>query len=294
MSNHTAKFVAAIIGSILAGTNFVAVAENAAQTADTCLSGPKGALPAGGHWYYRIDRAKRQCWYIGDEKEKLAKVASPQPSSAATAAPAPSEQAIQRSVADAHAELPLPRPRPELDTVVVNAQRSPAAAANAAGPEISQRTDTQPNPPPSTMPSRWPETPGMASSADPTPRTDNSPPALPSKSKPAPAAPASAVPLAAADASTNQASALQMLLIVIVGALAVAGLMGSAIFRFGSTRRIGRRPIWESTDTELPLGSSYQSAPIWGSDRPRELPVADDPNERIARMLAQLARSGAR
>jgi len=73
MANRTAKFVAAIFASFLAGANFAAVAENAAKPADSCLSGPKGAVPAGGHWYYRIDRAtKRHCWYIGEEKDKTA------------------------------------------------------------------------------------------------------------------------------------------------------------------------------------------------------------------------------
>ena len=76
MSNRIAKFVSAIFASILAGANFVAVAENAAKTADSCLSGPKAAVPVGGHWYYRIDHAtKRHCWYLGDEREKLAQTA---------------------------------------------------------------------------------------------------------------------------------------------------------------------------------------------------------------------------
>jgi hypothetical protein len=87
MSNRSAKFVSAIIASILAGTNFAAVAQNTAKeesaketnaketnakTADTCLSGPKGPLPAGGHWYYRVDRAtKRNCWYIGEREGQI-------------------------------------------------------------------------------------------------------------------------------------------------------------------------------------------------------------------------------
>jgi len=103
MSNRSAKFVSALVASILAGTNFAAMAQNTAKedsaketnaketnakTADTCLSGPKGALPAGGHWYYRVDRAtKRNCWYIGEEKDKSARIA-PKDSTASAAAPA--------------------------------------------------------------------------------------------------------------------------------------------------------------------------------------------------------------
>src|SRR5260370_32290185 len=87
MSNRTAKFVSAIFASVLAGANFAAVAENAAKPADSCLSGPKGAMPAGSHWYYRIDRAtKRHCWYLGEEKDKTAPAA---PQDAAPSTPAP-------------------------------------------------------------------------------------------------------------------------------------------------------------------------------------------------------------
>jgi hypothetical protein len=81
-----------------------------------------------------------------------------------------------------------------------------------------------------------------------------------------------------------------MLLIVMMGALALAGVMGSAIFRFGSMRQAGRRQprgdrraIWDSADTDRP-------SPRF----PRELRQANDPNDRIAAMLAQLSKSAAR
>src|SRR5579863_6451547 len=33
--------------------------------ADTCAAAPKGAAPAGQHWYYHVDRATRhKCWYL--------------------------------------------------------------------------------------------------------------------------------------------------------------------------------------------------------------------------------------
>ena len=47
----------------------------------------------GSHWYYRIDRAtKRQCWYLGEAKDKAAR-AAPETSSRSAgqaAPPAPS------------------------------------------------------------------------------------------------------------------------------------------------------------------------------------------------------------
>src|SRR5919204_3581388 len=89
MSNPSAKFVSVLFASMLAGANFAAAAENGAKSAengtnaaDNCLSGPKGAVPAGSHWYYRIDRpTKRQCWYLGEAKNKTTKMAARQSSS---------------------------------------------------------------------------------------------------------------------------------------------------------------------------------------------------------------------
>src|SRR5882724_9921096 len=114
MSNRSAKFVSAIVAGILAGANFNAVAQNApaaadsktadSKAADSCLSGPKGAAPAGSHWYYHLDRATRkQCWYLGEAKNKTARtVAAPQP-----AAPA----ADDATAADATPSQAQPQPQ---------------------------------------------------------------------------------------------------------------------------------------------------------------------------------------
>ena len=91
-----------------------------------------------------------------------------------------------------------------------------------------------------------------------------------------------------------------MLLLGILSALALAGLIGSAVFRFGNLRWTGRRKIpvnreaiWEranidrrSQPVDLDTG-----ARIRRDDIPWELRTADDPNGRIEEMLARLARS---
>src|SRR3954447_20069547 len=129
MSNRSAKFVSALFASVLAGANFAAVAENdtkavaenGTKTADNCLSGPKGAAPAGSHWYYRIDRpTKRKCWYVGEEKNKTAKAAATQESApqeslssssaeAANSVPPQQNAGVSKSVANARAEWPSPQ-----------------------------------------------------------------------------------------------------------------------------------------------------------------------------------------
>ncbi|HEY5125851.1 MAG TPA: hypothetical protein VIJ35_00885, partial [Bradyrhizobium sp.] len=62
MSNRTAKFLSAILASLLAGAALATMSHSPAHAADDCLSAPKDQTPGGGHWYYRIDRAtKRHC-----------------------------------------------------------------------------------------------------------------------------------------------------------------------------------------------------------------------------------------
>lgn len=51
---------AGIFGALKPGTVFGAPAVKGGE----CLSGPKGALPQGERWFYRVERGtKRHCWY---------------------------------------------------------------------------------------------------------------------------------------------------------------------------------------------------------------------------------------
>jgi hypothetical protein len=96
-----------------------------------------------------------------------------------------------------------------------------------------------------------------------------------------------------------------MLLIAILGALALAGLLASAIFRFGGQRRdnvrVNRRVNWDSVRADRPSLSDEARADrsIWElgllpqGSLPRELRASDDADERIAQMLARLPRSAA-
>ena len=109
--------------------------------------------------------------------------------------------------------------------------------------------------PGSVVASRWGELAGSSTQASPGPPTDNSAPAnsgtapTTSRAAPAPAKAVATLPLAAADASSTEkpAGSVQMLLIAILGALALAGLLASAIFRFSRPRaeQHSRRPARE-------------------------------------------------
>ena len=168
MSNRSAKFVCALVVSILAGANFGAVAENGtkpadnSKSADNCLSAPKGAVPAGGHWYYRLDRAtKRQCWYIGEAKSKPAR-AAPQNSAlstqAADNAPPQKNPTVSKSVADARAEWTLPKSSGAPNTDVTG-----SIAAADTGPRTAASDNTQS----SAIGSRWPDGSEVNSSNNP-------------------------------------------------------------------------------------------------------------------------------
>jgi hypothetical protein len=304
MSNRTAKFVSAAFASILAGTPLATISHGAEPAADDCLSAPKGPTASGGHWYYRIDRAtKRHCWYIRDEKEKLSRAAPKNSAPLTDSGSPPNETATQRSIADARAELPWPQTRVEPETMRTAGQLNPAAAANAAGVENSQRANAwDVNTQRSVVASRWPEQSGVSSSASPEP-TGNSDATEQSNSEPATSPAIAAVTLAAADLPSEKPSgSIRMLLIVIIGALSFAGLIGSAIFRLGSKRRAGRRQIrgdrraiWDAVDIDRPPPPAYPRADM--SLRADDIPLkprgVDDPNDRIVEMLQRLSRSAA-
>jgi hypothetical protein len=300
MSNRTAKFVSAVFTGLLAGALITTVPNSVARADDECLAGPKDKTPQGSHWYYRIDRAtKRHCWYLGEQH------ATSQTSSASPAKPISpkTETATQRSIADAYAELPTPPTRVEQEASVATEQWAPAAAANPPNINNSQRADVgDANTQPSVIASRWPDS-GLTSSASPEPTTAASDTNVQAGSTDAPPSVVAEVPLAAADSSSaSQTGSIRMLLIVIAGALVLAGILGATVFRFGKMRRAGRREIrgdrraiWDAVDTDRPSPAAYtgRNAPTRRADVPRELSKGDDQSDRIVEMLAQLRKGAA-
>ena len=333
MSNRAAKFVSAIFASILAGTSFTAVAENDAKEAvaiepsakadNTCLSGPRGPVPTGGHWYYRIDHAtKRNCWYIGEEKNKSVRAAPKEQSSTSIASPVvanpvspPPNRNARKTVADARAEL-TPQTRSEQ-----NAGDTIEARAGAAAPVASIQNSQSVIAPDTTAPSspvasRWPDSSGVSPSSGQRLAAAEPPPTLQTQglqpgATPAPQVAVAPVALAAADSLLDKHSAsMQMLLLTMAGALALAGITASLIFRFGRPRlvepdiRAARHPIWDSVHAERRSPSMFpaqdmfpaKDLPIWpNNNAPRNLPrdsrAPDDPQRRVTEMLARLARS---
>jgi hypothetical protein len=294
MPSQAAKFVSAVFAGVLAGIPLATISHGATAAADDCLSGPKDQASQGGHWYYRIDHAtKRHCWYLKDEKPSQSAAANSAPSAKPVSPNA--EAATQRSIADAHAELPA--------QVTIEQPRrgngfAPAIAADA--PIVTPAAETQR----SVVASRWPELSETTTSAVPASTATGSSVAAPPDSDETPTAAHAEVTLAAADSSSeNQSRSIRTLLLVILGALALAGLIGNTIFKFGNARwtgrrqvRVDRRAIWNSTGVDrlsppVDLGAGTR---VGRNQMPWELRTADDPNGRIEALLARLARSAAR
>jgi hypothetical protein len=285
MSNRTAKFVSAILASVLAGAFLATLSPGPARAADDCLAAPKGASAEGSHWYYRIDRAtKRHCWYLREEGEKSSQAAAPKAAAA-----------TQRSIADAHAEMPAPT---RVEPPAGNDGSSPAVPAQAAGTENSpgaSADDTAAQS--SVVASRWPgqgdnsavSAPPAASHAGTIMRTTATTTAAP--------AIAAVTPPAADSSAATQTGSMAMLLSVMAGALALAGIVAGAVFKLGSTRgpRQGmvhaRSGIWEPTDDErIVLQARLADEMPRRTGFARDLDQADDPGERITEFFSQLSR----
>jgi hypothetical protein len=221
MGNRTAKFISALVGSIIAGAPLAAVSQTtpaapsaANAAASDCLASPKGAAPQGQHWFYRLDRAtKRQCWYLRAEGGKATQSAQ------ATADTPDADSPAPPSVQNARAEYIAPQ--------AAAAPNTPAAASAPPTAQQPSRTVADSNAEQPAVAARWPD--AAATAAAPAP----APVAAAAK----PAKPAAPVALAAADSTADKPTgSLQMLLLVIGGALTLAGLLASIIYRFAGGR----------------------------------------------------------
>jgi hypothetical protein len=282
MTNRMGNSGAAILIGALAGVT-LAVATNGVARAEACLSAPKGTAPKGSHWYYRIDHAtKRNCWYVRAETEKPA---APQRSSVSQSAP--QTEPLQPSVANARAEA-SPADTGQSSAGAVE-RAPPAAATNAPGLDPPAADGGQ-----SAVASRWLDQAGAEPAIGSTPE-----PADAGAAANSPASPAAVAPLAAANARPALPSGpVPTLLLVIVGALALAALFAGVIFRFGSARRNeqqeldhDRRAPWDPID----VGAAMRSPPLATENpTPQTIPARDRheaviPDE-IVQLLSRLSK----
>ncbi|MDH6262464.1 hypothetical protein [Bradyrhizobium sp. BR13661] len=265
MGNRTAKFISALIGSIIAGVPLAAVSQNAptapsaastANAASDCLASPKGTAPQGQHWFYRLERAtKRQCWYLRAEGSKATQ--SAQQASVDTTPSAASS--APQSVQNARAEYVAPQSSPTASAP------APAAAATQQAPGATADSNAQQP----AVATRWPD-----AAAAPAPRPSPATTTAPATASAQPAASLAPVTLAAAEIPADKPTgSLQTLLLVIGGALALAGLIASVIYRFAGSRvrvqTADRRPTWDNRQDHDDNRAPWLDAVPARAERPR-------------------------
>jgi len=296
--NRTAKFVSAVFAAILAGAPLTTISHGETLEADNCLSGPKGETPPGSHWRYRIEhRTKRHCWYLREEGDKLSQ-AAPLNISPPPRPPAPqAEPATQHSVANARAELPTQTnrnegpntPWPAIAPASKDAARANAPDANASSAVVA---------------SRWPESSGVSPASSPRPATSDLAANEPANPVAMPSPAIAAVTHAAADSSSqSQRGEIPKLFVAIVGALALASITSSLIFRFGRARRprrvavrMRRSPVWEQTDDDrIVLSDNPDTNVIPRRTRfSRRVSEASRPDDRMPEFLSPISRRAPR
>jgi hypothetical protein len=255
MSNVPVKVASVFFLGAAAGAVWTMLPQRAVLAADNCVTVPTDQTPQGQHWYYHIERGTgRHCWYLRGGDDKSARTEET-PVAATPEQPAPRhvEASPSRSISDAHAEIP-PRARVAGETPAAApsvwpspASAPPPASAGAARAPVG-------NEPAPSLASRWPQTSGTsasgtsASAASGTTPTTNQPTA---SQQPLDAS-LMLADVQTADATRDAADSLQTpppalavrnngsvqkLLLVAAGALALAGLTGSAVYRLGRRRR---------------------------------------------------------
>ena len=296
MKKTAAKFVSAIFATVIASSTLTAAPEveneEKEKSADTCLLGPSASTPPGGHWYYRADRAnKRNCWYLGEAKDKSARKTAADEDAVAAEKPAGRVEALS-GVVWMEGLGTLREKAARLETLCgwLAARLAPDAAADA------QRA----------VATRWPEpaavNPPALSQAPPAPsaRAAETPPqnqaqAAPTAPPPRPFAPQ---PLPAKTNAADKPLSMPMLLTVLVGGLSVIGVMASVIFARGKSqqgkprprRRLTRNaPMPPAQTPEQPLPEK----PLPEDARAEDSRAPDDPTRRLQQMLADIQKRAA-
>ena len=267
MKSRAAKFVVALIASILSSANAFAAPEDAAadtaeQPAGQCLTSPRDYAPPGTRWRYRVERGTgRHCWFLKDGADKTAaKAGAP----STTAMDEPSEpprrkSATTRSVSDARAEFsqaPVEQdarpaqgaPGPAVSAPVVDGNQPPAArGANMSANMLAPAAAT-----------RWPDPMSTVNPAAAPPAA--APPAAPAdqsaevRTAPATTPPAKpqAMPRAVPPVPLSEKPmSLPMLITVIAGGLSVLGVLVSLLFAWLASRREQLSPTAPMPPLEL-------------------------------------------
>lgn len=281
MSHVTTKVATTLLIGVAAAAVSTALPSRTVNAADSCLTEPKGDVQ-GKHWYYHIERGTgRHCWYQRGQDDKSARADDDKQAASDKVLPANVDTASAR-FADAHAEI---APKPAMpDSTNAGAAPSVWPAPQAADTAVNNVTPSTSGPAPaqttpnSQLASRWPQAADASPSptAQPeaaTPQPDASLMAADTQDNSA-TADTSPPPAAVAAPPQRQLASIQKLALVAFGALTLAGLTGSAVYRLGRRRR---RNDW------LRERNAWQEA-----QNPNRPPWVDEPRLQSNQTIADL------
>ena len=307
-------FATAIAFGILA-SNAIAAPEQqqAAAAGSECHAAPKGVAPQGAHWYYRTNRATgKKCWYLADEVAKPKKAtttASTQSDDSTDPAPKSEQKTdskTDKSVADARAEIPADsKPAPH-KSGEPKADIDDQSLSESVWPALPDKSETTTAAGPSTAPdetnafaSRWPDRINTSASPDAQALLARKQ----AEQQQAAAQPQPAPPSTVGRASTptptapteSSVSTLGLVLSVLAGLLALAAIIGPAVFRRIRPQRASapRRGIWDDVDNNNPPVPWDAEQAVQNDNQPHDLQDLNAQNDELQKILRRAAKRSA-
>jgi hypothetical protein len=321
MANRATKFVSAIFVGAMVGFPVSTLAEDAMGTADAstsdassaaeCVTTPNRESAQGQHWFYRVEQGtNRRCWYLRDQAERASQSASPRATSSQSSSPqsispqwvpATAPAAVKASSRNAQAPHSLSNARAELAGRPTSVDSSGPAVPKApvfittgsAGMDRGGSVEAEATEGAAAAPnsSDSPDATSVtAPSADtPTMTTDGA-------GSDAGLNPNGTLPPTIAQDPAKASASLQVLFLVILGALAFAGLTASLIHRLARVWRrrhahLRRRSIWRAADSARGSRAGVKADSLGRSPGRRVAgALLDDGAGQIKKLLAQLAK----
>jgi hypothetical protein len=250
------------------------------RAADECLSGPKGTAPAGSHWYYRVERSTgRHCWYLGAEGQKVRSVsertskqtrkrveqhsrnsqpaaqpAETRPSLPPSAPPVPDSKAatsfFQQYWSSLFGRAEPPQIAPSAEAPQTRQQAEPLRITPPVEPLQTAQTAEAPRlavPADASRPTVASAASNFAQEQDQVGAQEDMPPVWP------------VLTAAQTKAAAGPGLSYQYMIAILVGALALAGILMALVYRLASIRvdrqrRQPERARWDpETRTMLPM-----------------------------------------
>jgi hypothetical protein len=250
------------------------------RAADECLSGPKGTAPAGSHWYYRVERSTgRHCWYLGALGQKVrsvsertstqtrkrveqhsrnsqpaAQLAETRPSLPPSAPPVPDSKAatsfFQQYWASLFGRAEPPPIAPSAEAPQMTPSTEPLQITPPVAPPQTAQTAEAPRlavPAGASRPTVASAASNYAQEQDQVGTQEDMPPVWP------------VLTAAQTKAAAGAGLSYQYMIAILVGALALAGILMALVYRLASIRvdrqrRQPERARWDpETRTMLPM-----------------------------------------